>query len=272
MPPPKDPIRYALYVERQRKSQFGKHNGPKTQEHCDNISRGKTGKPSGKKGKKVSPEGCRNISESKKGKPSWNKGIPMSEEARIKLSETRINLKLKHSDETKDKMRKSHEGIPRPQEVKDKISKSNLGKHHTKEHIENNRLSHLDQEPWNKGIPSDEDAILKMVETKIGGFWYGNVKNDLTLGELFRRTKDCKDWTNDVLNRDGRRDAFTGEICKNPEAHHIESIAKIIRKYNLKTLDDCHNCKELLDRNNGMTVEYETHVTKFHCWAINHNF
>lgn len=80
------------------------------------------------------------ISEANKGKKAWNKGIPMTEEAKKKL---RQSLKKrgfkgmnnpfyghKHSEETREKLSKSHKGnipwnkgVPMKQKSKEKMSK-----------------------------------------------------------------------------------------------------------------------------------------------------
>jgi hypothetical protein len=261
MHPPKGTPEYDLYVERQKASSptRGKKLPPRSKEHSDNISKAKKGKPSGKKGTKVSPEGCENIRLGKLGSVPWNKGISMRESTKEKLRIQHTGLKA--SESTKEKMRESsHKGVPRPEEVREKIRKGNLGKPKSPEHNEKNRLSHLGQIPYNKGVPANYENVLRMVETKIGGLWYGSVKNDLSLGGLIRQTPEYKIWTKAVIERDGGKDHFTGELCIHPEAHHIVSIAKLISKYDLKTLNDARNCKEMWDVDNGMTLEYENHM------------
>jgi hypothetical protein len=102
---------------------------------------------------------------------------------------------------------------------------------------------------------------VKHVESLIGGFWYGSVKNDLSLGQLIRRLPEYKSWVKQVLERDEYKDKITGEFCVNPEAHHIVEVKKIIKKYNLKTLDDARKCEFLWDINNGECLEHENHIS-----------
>lgn len=65
----------------------------------------KKGKPSCRKGVKLSEETRRKISESKIGKPSPNKGKKMSEEQRRKMSQAKIGKKRPpFTDETRRKM------------------------------------------------------------------------------------------------------------------------------------------------------------------------
>lgn len=56
------------------------------------------------------------------------KGHPQSEETRRKISETRKKLKIKASDETKEKQRKAKLGKPVSEETKIKISKGSFGR------------------------------------------------------------------------------------------------------------------------------------------------
>jgi hypothetical protein len=107
-------------------------------------------------------------------------------------------------------------------------------------------------------------AIEKTIEWRennvASNFWYGSVKNDLTLNQLIRRLTEYKLWINRVLERDGYKDKITGEFCIRPEAHHIMEVHKIIKKYNLRTLDDARNCLFLWDINNGECLEHDNHI------------
>jgi len=78
----------------------------------------------------------------KKGYRPWNKGR--------KTGSFRINYK--HSNETKMKMAKARIGYKFSAETKQKISRALTGKKKSEEHIEKNRLGHLGQPAWNKGM------------------------------------------------------------------------------------------------------------------------
>jgi hypothetical protein len=200
----------------------------------------------------------RKNSEAHKGRIAWNKGKQWSDDTKQKISEGHKGIKA--SDETKQRMHESHKGFKHTEESKEKIRKSLTGKKKSKEHNEKNRESHLGQIPYNKGMKSTEEQVLKMIETKNGGLWYGAVNNDLPMTQLIRKLPEYKLWTKSVLERDEYKDVITGKLCTRPEAHHKITVATIIRKFNIKTLDDAKNCKELWDINNGITLEYENHM------------
>lgn len=48
-------------------------------------------------------------------------------------------------------------------------------------------------------------------------------------------------------------------VKKNLNAHHIDSFNKIIKKYNIKTIEQSIKCKKLWDVNNGISLCYECH-------------
>lgn len=128
-------------------------------------------------GKKLSSETKQKISQARKGKykgensPWW--GVKKSEEHIKKLSESRKGRKA--SEETKLKMRKSHQNVSI--EVREKISKANKGK-----------PSKL------KGKKLSEDHILKIVASLIGKKHTDETKkkrSDSLLGK--RKSKEHKD-------------------------------------------------------------------------------
>jgi len=176
------------------------------------------------KGIKFSEEHKNNISKSKKGKPTANQfklGHPptkgttgmkgmwyMSDEAKKKMSEAKMGntncLGHYHSEETKKKIGRA--GI----------------KH------------------WN---------------------WKGGI-SDLNI--RIRQTSKYKEWRLMVFGRDN----FTCQKCGARgtylEAHHINSFISLIRYYEITTLEEALNCKELWDINNGITLCKECHkvITK----------
>jgi hypothetical protein len=102
MPPPKDPIKYELWRQRNSASHIGLAMGEKNPMF---------GKPGTMTGKKFSDEHKRRIGDAQRGKkhhhfgkPANNKGIPMSEQQKIKLSESRKQLFINHP-ELREKMR-----------------------------------------------------------------------------------------------------------------------------------------------------------------------
>jgi len=109
MPPPKDPIKYAMWLQRNKDSHRGK----------------------------ILPEATRKkMSESRKGNKN-NLGNIASAETRKKMSKAKIGNKYslgnKASEVTKQKMSIAHKGIPKSEEWKQKIAESHTGMHHLSE-------------------------------------------------------------------------------------------------------------------------------------------
>lgn len=166
MPPPKDPIKYALYIERQRKAMKGKQAWNKgkawDEETKLKISDGRKGKGTGENnyfygkdkngeknpmfGKHHTEETKEKIREKHMGMPSPRKGVELSDETKQKISETRKSLHLtgywkgkKLSPETIEKIKQNHAdvsgekhplyGKPLSEETKKKIRKSHLNKY-----------------------------------------------------------------------------------------------------------------------------------------------
>jgi hypothetical protein len=93
--------------------------------------------------------------------------------------------------------------------------------------------------------------------------WKGGITS---LNKQIRNLPKMEDWKREVFERDNYRDWFSG--CKGQlEVHHIKSFKKILNEYNIKSIEDALNCKELWDINNGITMLKSSH--KFHhvCWG-----
>jgi group I intron endonuclease len=93
-----------------------------------------------KNGGKLSEETKRKISQTKKGTAPWNKGKEFSEESKEKMSKSHLG-KLK-SKETKKKMSDFQKGRIKSEAEKENISKSKKGK--------NNPM--YGKIPWNRGL------------------------------------------------------------------------------------------------------------------------
>lgn len=109
MPAPKDPEKRALWIERMRKANTGRKMPPRTETHKKHLSEANMGKPSPRKGVKLSEETKNKIRVARVGTKS-------SVETREKISKSLIGntntLGYIHTTETKIKMRNSaHRGI-----------------------------------------------------------------------------------------------------------------------------------------------------------------
>jgi len=95
-----------------------------SKEHCDSISRAKTGKGNHNYGKHFSEEHRKKISKAHLGKLA-------SEETRLKLSEAKTGTKA--SEETRNKISRALLGTIRSEETKSKISKTRKGMRRSEE-------------------------------------------------------------------------------------------------------------------------------------------
>lgn len=249
------------------------------------------------------PEWREKISKANTGKVPWNKGIPMKEESKELLRQVNIDKKLaqetkdkisqsnigKHCGELNPMFGKIpwNKGKTSPDEVNKKISESNNGKKRTKEVKE--RMSEFRKELWkdpeyrahlikilkisllgennpNYGKIASQETRDKMSEGHKGKLtgednpnWNGGIT---PLRKSIRESTEMYEWKRKVMERDDYRDADTGERGEF-EVHHIIPLEELLQKYNIQTLDDARNCKELWDINNGKTMLYENH-RKFH--------
>ena len=267
MSAPKDPAKREEWLRKQSETHIGRHH---SEESKNKISISQKGKPK----KPFTKEHCENISKSATGRVPWNKGIP-------------------HTEESKEKMRQKKLGIPLSEDHKKHLSESHKGQtpHVTPESIEKNRIAHLGKKlseetkrkmsvsrkgrkVWNKGIPSSETAKRnqsialtgkpKTMEHRknMSGArnhnWKGGVSQ---LDKAIRELPEMYIWKYNVMKRDNFRDCFTGiRGNHNLEVHHIKPLAIIIQEYNIKTIEDALNCKELWDTNNGVTMFKESHI------------
>lgn len=115
----------------------------------------------------ANPELKKRLSEIRKGKPSWNKGKHLSEEHRKHLSEHH-RTKRGFSSPMKGKHPSFETLLKMSRVMKGRFAGEKhpmYGKHQTKEAIEKNRLAHLGQPSWNKGVPMAEKSKIKLSES-----------------------------------------------------------------------------------------------------------
>ena len=184
-------------------------------------------------------------------------GSKMTEENRIKLS--KAHKGLKHSEETKKKIRKSklghivleetrikmseaHKGLKHTKEAREKMSKSRIGKEsynkgikHTKKHKEKLKFAWIKRKKdgngvaWNKDKKGSQVAWNKGIRhIKISGKNHPNWKGGISLeNQKIRHSIEYKSWQVDIFERDKY-------LCQMPEcdkterylnAHHIKKFA-----------------------------------------------
>jgi len=137
------------------------------------------------------------------------------------------------SGETKEKMSKGHLGITTWNKEK---SSGMKGRHHSEESKRKNSEAHKGKIPWNK----IGDGITPLYK-KIRGM------------------PEYKEWRLQVFGRDN----FTCQKCRVRgtwlEPHHIKSFISIIKENNIKSIIEAHDCLELWDLDNGITLCKKCH-------------
>ena len=129
-----------------------------------------------------------------------HRGKTVSEETRKKLSESRIGHHW--SEEDKKRMSQQRKGKvfgarkPLSEEHKRKLSIAGKGRKLTDEHRRKIAAS-------NTGIKRSLEWVMNEVESKIGGFWYGNVR-------YYHGPQYCEKWNENLRERVR---AFFGYKC-----------------------------------------------------------
>jgi len=107
---------------------------------------------------------------------------------------------------------------------------------------------------WNKGL------------TGIGvGEKNGNWKGGITkISAQIRTCKKYIDWRKTIFERDN----YTCQLCNKRGGelnvdHYLIMFSEIVNKYQIKSLDEAKQCKDLWDLNNGRTLCKECHKKTF---------
>lgn len=172
----------------------------------------------------------------------------------------------KHSEETKEKIRKSNIGKHNFKHTQKALKKiSNASKKLWKQKWYRDKMKEVcsqpnfgqfrkGKKPWNKGIKFDNGYWTEKKRPEISGernnFWKGGTTK---LQDRIRKSIEYKQWRKTVYERDN----YICQKCgKNGrlEAHHIKSFSKIISENNIKTLEEAILCKELWNIENGETL------------------
>jgi len=190
-----------------------------------------------------------------------NKGFKHSEKTREKMRLSQLGMKRPpRTEEWKRKQRIANLGRIKTPEARKKMSESKKGKHHTEEHRRKIGEAHC-------GMKRTEVTRKRMSKAQNGkihldrrGEKHWNWRGGITpLRDQIRFSLDYKQWKGFCLIRDD----FTCQDCKirggNLHAHHLKEFALIIKKNNIKTLDDALACEELWDISNGITLCKKCH-------------
>ena len=110
---------------------------------------------------------------------------------------------------------------------------------------------------WNHSKKTKEKMSLER-RGKNNPAWRGGIS---LLVARIRRSFKYRQWRSDVFTRDG----FTCQECGKIdclEAHHIDRFIDIIKRNEIKTLEQALDCENLWNINNGETLCEECHHRK----------
>ena len=93
--------------------------------------------------------------------------------------------------------------------------------------------------------------------------WKGGITS---LYDLIRKNNIYKQWTKDIIKRDGYICNKCKKVGGKLEVHHKKDFATIIRENKVKSLEDALTCVELWDHDNGETLCKNCHkLTNNYC-------
>ncbi len=138
-------------------------------------------------------------------------------------------------------------------ETRKKISKARMGIKFSEEHKKKLREAR-------KGMKYSLERKQQMSKNQRGikgSNWQGGIT---ALAGAIRTSFKYRQWRSDVFTRDN----FTCQICGLRgslylHAHHKKDFSKILKEYNITTLEMALNCEELWNINNGKTVCKKCH-------------
>lgn len=106
---------------------------------------------------------------------------------------------------------------------------------------------------WNKGLKGYKAG-------KKHYNWKGGISK---VAKLLWQIYEYQKWRSKVFERDKWTCQTCGKRGNNLEAHHIKELYKIMKEYNITTLEQARNCQELWNINNGVTLCEDCHKLTF---------
>ncbi len=176
---------------------------------------------------------------------------------RQQMSESHIGKKLSEEQKIKigDGVKKHYEDFP-----EDRVKKSVF----FKKLFENpNKRRKVDgSNNPNYGKKASEITIKKLSLSHTGkiGNRASNWKGGIT--PLLFQIRNCvkmSEWKKSVFERDCYICQTSGKKGGNLEAHHKIKFSTLLKKHDIKTLEEAINCEDLWDISNGITLEKKEH-------------
>ncbi len=169
---------------------------------------------------------------SEKLKAEWasgkRKGIVCTEQRRERIRKANTGKKM--TEDAKKKLSMARMGIKFSAETRKKMSAAKVGRKLSPETLRKLSISKRGDRSWN---------------------WQGGIT---PLYHAIRRSFEYRQWLSDVFTRDD----FTCQECGLRgcvlNAHHIKEFVRIIKEYDIKTIEQARACEELWNINNGITL------------------
>lgn len=146
-------------------------------------------------GKTLSKETCQKMSIGMKGRIPWNKGkkTPITEKQKEHLVRLHKKMKGRIKSEAECKqISERQKGVPKSEQHRRRISEVQRGRKLTEEWKQNIGKSNKGLKHYKSEFPYTHRCGL--VESHIGGFWYGNIK-------YFDGPQYCDLWNDNLKNR-----------------------------------------------------------------------
>lgn len=183
---------------------------------------------------------------------TYRKGYKMTDDQKKKIGDANRGRKLPLITEvTREKLRKANRGRKLSQKHIERLKEFNTGRKMLDETKE--KLKLIVKKKW------QDPEYRKKLSKENSSNWKGGIT---LLNQQIRECYKYFQWRSDVFIRDN----FTCQECFARgiylHAHHIEELNKLIKKYNIKTLNEALNCIELWNTNNGITYCERCHKPK----------
>ena len=111
---------------------------------------------------------------------------------------------------------------------------------------------------WSKGLRKTTDKrIARGCLLEKHWNWKGGISKEFN---RLRQTSEYKNWRYLVYKRDNWICQECGKNSHHLNAHHIELLSELLKRYNIKNVQEAIKCKELWNIENGITLCKNCHI------------